>query len=388
MSKKGGKQTPSGKEKEKNRVTPSNELIPGIADAEWLVFQEIEARDVNVAAVLNDIIDESLNEIVNRHTSARAIDTAVNDVMGILSDAMRLHFITHDSTPLMLNDDPVPRPTQTDSWARGRIPVVHSTRVKESVSRVSTGVNVRFNSEQAPAAPMVSGGQHLPELGARGESCPEMSPRIRAGNVIPVANTRAETELGGQQKQKKQFKRYTGRVQSGALKNITTPLGHDEEQLLKSKLMTQPKESTTGAPASFNTIWKVMQNRPSNKDLVQFDAEGNVRSITKLSNRALPKLQKTRPDVKITDATTTTTQIVKGPTLMKDKNRQYRVASLRPVSGSTNLRQNPAFELAPGVSLQTEQTKPKMHRTTSDQSQLRPMKMMANVPLDHQAIVN
>lgn len=37
MSKKGGKQTPSGKEKEKNRVTPSNELIPGIADAEWLV---------------------------------------------------------------------------------------------------------------------------------------------------------------------------------------------------------------------------------------------------------------------------------------------------------------------------------------------------------------
>merc|ERR1711892_1071490 len=143
MSKKGGKSTPSGKEKEKSRITPSNEFIPGIADAEWLVFQETELRDVTVAAVLGEIIDESLNEIVDRHTSARAIDTAVNDVMGILSDAMRLHFITHDAEPLILNDDPAPKPTKTDSWARGRIPVVlnSTTRLKESVSRVSTGAN-------------------------------------------------------------------------------------------------------------------------------------------------------------------------------------------------------------------------------------------------------
>jgi len=393
MSKKGGKSTPSGKEKEKSRITPSNELIPGIADAEWLVFQETELRDVTVAAVLGEIIDESLNEIVDRHTSARAIDTAVNDVMGILSDAMRLHFITHDAEPLILNDDPAPKPTKTDSWARGRIPVVlnSTTRLKESVSRVSTGVNVRFNSskqaetqQQASAAPMVSSG--LTDI-TRGDSCPEMSPRIRAGNVIPVQNTRADTALtSGLVKHKKQSKRYTGRIQSGPLKNITTPLGHDEEQLLKSKLMTQPNDSMTGAPASFNTIWKVMQNRPSNKDLVQFDADGNVRSITKLSNRALPKLQKSRPDVKISD-----TQIIKAPTLMKDKNRHYRVASLRPVSGSTNiLRQNKPFELAPGVSLQeSKTTTTTVHRTQSDHAaHLRPMKPMANVPLDHQAIVN
>ena len=31
----------------------------------------------------------------------------------------------------------------------------------------------------------------------------------------------------------------------------------------------------------------------------QFDEDGNVRSITKLSSRALPKLQKSKPDVKI-----------------------------------------------------------------------------------------
>ena len=40
-------------------------------------------------SVVHEIIDESLNLIVERHTDRIAIDTAVHDVMTILSDAIR-----------------------------------------------------------------------------------------------------------------------------------------------------------------------------------------------------------------------------------------------------------------------------------------------------------
>lgn len=56
------------------------------------VFSEIEQRDVIVESVVYEIIDESLNLIVERHTDQIAIDTAVNDVMSILSDAIRRWF--------------------------------------------------------------------------------------------------------------------------------------------------------------------------------------------------------------------------------------------------------------------------------------------------------
>ena len=45
-----------------------------------------------VESVVYEIIDESLNLIVERHTDRIAIDTAVNDVMSILSDAIRWRF--------------------------------------------------------------------------------------------------------------------------------------------------------------------------------------------------------------------------------------------------------------------------------------------------------
>lgn len=85
---------------------------------------------------------------------------------------------------------------------------------------------------------------------------------------------------------------------------------------------------------------------------------------------------------------------------MKDKSRQYRVASLRPVSGTTNLRQNPTLgkatirflnynsvsELSHGVTMLQPGDKPRPSRSSSDK-QLRPMKLMQSAPLDHKAIV-
>merc|ERR1712227_57539 len=271
MSKKGGKSTPSGKNDKEKRTTPSNEIIPGIVDTEWNLFQEIEQRDVLISGVVGDIIDESLDQILERHTDRIAIDCAVRDVMGILSDAIRVNFITHDSENFNIDFDShdlAPPPTQTDSWARGRIPVVHKNTIKESQSRVSTSINVRFNSAKSTERSiMPSGMGNLPDISTNEAPVP---PAIRCGNVIPITNTSASTNIIDQ-KQRKNFKRYTGRVQSGALKSITTPLDQAEESLLKSRLQPKKKENATGAPASFNTIWKVMQNRPSNKDLVQFD---------------------------------------------------------------------------------------------------------------------
>ena len=86
----------------------------------------MEQRDDIISDLVGEIVEESLNCIVERHTSRVAVDTAVSDVLDILSAAVRLNFITHDRRPFNLTDDSAPPPTQTDSWARGRIPVVRN----------------------------------------------------------------------------------------------------------------------------------------------------------------------------------------------------------------------------------------------------------------------
>lgn len=129
-----------------------------------LKLLEIEQRDVLISGVVGDIISESLDQIVERHTDRIAIDCAVRDVMDILSDAIRVNFITHDSENFNIDFDShdlAPPPTQTDSWARGRIPGKVTTRLhfcnfdhfpqltKSSTQKYDKGVTIaRFNQHQ------------------------------------------------------------------------------------------------------------------------------------------------------------------------------------------------------------------------------------------------
>ena len=60
------------------------------------MFQEKEQRDDIVTDVLGEIIDESLNVILQRHIDRIAVHKAVKDVTQILSDSLKLYFISHD----------------------------------------------------------------------------------------------------------------------------------------------------------------------------------------------------------------------------------------------------------------------------------------------------
>ena len=62
----------------------------------WVLFQEKEQRDDIVTDVLGEIIDESLNVILQRHIDRIAVHKAVKDVTQILSDSLKLYFISHD----------------------------------------------------------------------------------------------------------------------------------------------------------------------------------------------------------------------------------------------------------------------------------------------------
>ena len=46
--------------------------------------------------MLGEIIDESLNVILQRHIDRIAVHKAVKDVTQILSDSLKLYFISHD----------------------------------------------------------------------------------------------------------------------------------------------------------------------------------------------------------------------------------------------------------------------------------------------------
>jgi len=394
MSKKGGKSTPSKGEKgDKTRTTPTNELVPGILDNEWVLFQEKEQRDDIVIDVLGEIIDESLNIILQRHIDRIAVHKAVKDVTQILSDSLKLYFISHDQEKLgsgnledIESHDLPPESATTDSWSRGRVQVVkrinHEIQSR-SQSRVSAGINVAF-------PPSTIG-----DAESNGMMAPSARPNIQNEHTeeqtehMSRANTeRTDETVKSMQKQTeetnitrtKNFKRYTGRVKSANLKNITTPLDKAEETMLKSKMVP---DKGTGVPSSFNAMWKVMHNRPSNRDLVQFDADGNVSSISKISSKALPKLQKTRPNIRIEDI-----KKIPKKNSKEKKHQNYKIASLRPISAS-QLSQPQTFELASGVKLiQGEYDASSVRSVTSTNQKLEPIRIIQNAPFDASHIVN
>jgi len=399
MSKKGGKSTPNKGEKgDKTRTTPTNELVPGILDNEWLVFQEKEQRDDIIADVLGDIIDESLNVILERHISRIAVHKAVKDVTQILSDSLKLYFISHDQEKLgsgnledIESHDMPPVSSQTDSWSRGRVQVVKRVNTElqsRSQSRVSAGVNVAFppstigeaesNGLVPSARPNVSGEEQ--DLMSR------LNTERTDETLTNVKSMQKQTEQANITRTKN-FKRYTGRVKSANLKNITTPLDKAEETMLKSKMV--PDHRGTGVPSSFNAMWKVMHNRPSNRDLVQFDADGNVSSISKIPSKALPKLQKTRPNIRIEDIK----KIPKKEKSGKSQHQNYKIASLRPISAS-QLSQPQTFELASGVKLihgEYDASSVRSVTSSSDghlKQKLEPIRIIQNAPFDASHIVN
>merc|ERR1719476_1199710 len=185
-------------------------------------------------------------------------------VTQILSDSLKLYFISHDQEKLgsgnladIESHDLPPASATTDSWSRGRVNVVK--RINDEVqsrsqSRVSAGINVAF-------PPSTIG-----DVESNGIMAPSARPNINQELMIRAITERTDETLPTVKSMQKQteetnitrtknFKRYTGRVKSANLKNITTPLDKAEETMLKSK-MTPEKGS--GVPSSFNAMWKVM----------------------------------------------------------------------------------------------------------------------------------
>ena len=127
-------------------------------------YKEIEQRDVIIADTVAEIIDDALNKIIQIHTDRLAVKKAVQDATGILSDALRLYFVSCDQGYKLTcnyffksysetlgfeaeleNHDLPPKSSKTDSWARGRVEVVKAARKEvRSQSRVSAGINVAF----------------------------------------------------------------------------------------------------------------------------------------------------------------------------------------------------------------------------------------------------
>ena len=58
--------------------------------------KEIEQRDVIIADTVADIVEESLNKIIEIHTDRLSVKKSVRDATGILSDALRLYFVSSD----------------------------------------------------------------------------------------------------------------------------------------------------------------------------------------------------------------------------------------------------------------------------------------------------
>jgi hypothetical protein len=338
MSKKGGKSTLNKSDKSDKRTTPTNELIHGILDNDWTIFQEIEQRDVIIADVVCEIVEESLNKIIELHTDRLSVKKAVQDATGILSDALRLYFVSSDKETLGFEEeaDSPPKSSKTDSWSRGRVKVVKNTRKEiRSQSRVSAGINVAFPPSTTTAESVHSITENKEKI--KTEASDILKPSGVAGQ-INKERIKQNTKI------RQNFKRYSGRVKSANVKNMTKALDQAEEMKLKSKVKNG--DGGNGIPSTFKSMWKVMNNRPSNRDLLQFDGSGNVENVFRLPAKALPQIHKTRPKINIEES-----MVIPSKSDQKEKKtKKYKIATLRPL-GTSDLANPHTFELAHGVQL-------------------------------------
>merc|ERR1712154_179752 len=96
MSKKGGKSTPKALDKAENRVTPTNEFIPGIPDTEWDFLNEIDQRDCFISDLVGNLVNSSLDLVTEKWVEKSASTFAVDQVCQILNSTFDVFFISHD----------------------------------------------------------------------------------------------------------------------------------------------------------------------------------------------------------------------------------------------------------------------------------------------------
>lgn len=297
MSKKGGKATPRGQlDKAENRTTPTNEFIPGIPDQEWEILQEIEERDSFLCEIVDDLVSNSLDLISKKWVENLAVSEAVDQVCAVLQDAVDVYFISHDQgipnfEKAWAEDEP-PTASIIDSWTNWKVPVVTSSQ-ERSDSRMTASTS---SSIIAVEAEKCRENENVKKNYFLGPSA--------GSNLLEKTITQSESKAKSSQKavnKPKQFKRYTGSLNSAKLKNIGTSLQESEEKLLKSQIKQhtankQILSQLKGVPKNFSTTLKLGQKA---KSLVEFDALGNVTHVEKISPEDLPPLQRAKPKVKI-----------------------------------------------------------------------------------------
>jgi len=297
MSKKGGKATPRGQlDKAENRTTPTNEFIPGIPDPEWELLQEIEERDSLLCDIVEDLVGNALDQISTKWVDKWAVSEAVDQVCAVLQDSIDVYFLSHDQgTPnfdqAWAEDEP-PTASIIDSWTNWKVPVVRTPQ-ERSDSRMTASTTSSIVTVEAPKS---SESENVKKNYFLGPSA--------GTNLLEKNKTQIESITKSPQKalnKPKQFKRYTGRLNSAKLKNIGTSLQESEQKLLKSQIKEHAAHKQTlnqlkGVPKNFAASLKLGQKT---KSLVEFDAMGNVTHVEKLDPEELPPLHRPRPQVKV-----------------------------------------------------------------------------------------
>lgn len=290
MSKKGGKSTPKQLDKTENRVTPTNEFIPGIPDTEWDFLNEVDQRDCFISDLVDEVVSSSLDLITEKWVEKDAVVCAVDQVCTILNSTFDLYFISHDKGNPNLGkeweEDKPPNPSIIDSWTNGKVPVVR-TPPERPDSRMTASTSSTMMTLES------SQNSNLKDKYFVG-------PDPSAG---PIKEIIQETQKNPNKL--KPFKRYTGRLKSAKLKNLTTPLDKSEEQLLKSQLKEHVTDKGSlgpirGLPKNFSTSIKATQK---SKSFVEYDEVGNILSVIPISPKDLPKFHRSKPEIKVVDQT-------------------------------------------------------------------------------------
>lgn len=359
MSKKGGKSTPKQLDKSENRVTPTNEFIPGIPDTEWDFLNEIEQRDSFLGDLVDEIVSSSLDGVTEKWVNSYAAVEAVDKVCTILQNTIDVYFLSYDKGndkfDLDWAEDNPPKPSIIDSWANGKVPVVQTPadRPESRMTASTSSTMITIDASTQRPSSQKSSNESIKEKYFLGPSAgPQLTNKLDelAMQSSPLSPSKEKTKL-------KPFKRYTGRLKSAKLKNLTTPLAKSEEQLLKSQLKDHLLEKTgssllRGVPKNFSSSLKTMQKSNS---LVEYDEQGNVRNVVTIPPGELPKLHRTKPDFKVEDDETMTTSTQSSR--KRDQTRPKKIVQPTnqniPINKRLSGRIIDNIDLQSGVTLQT-----------------------------------
>lgn len=287
----------AGGKGDKTKPPPStpvvaHEIVPGkFNEHDWNLMLERDAAEDFALDYVDEIMFATMDTIYKRYIERQLLPFTITQAKDAILQIIEWRFLSRDEGERNMADsswiqDEEPEAGVTDCWAQGSVP------------RTEVPVPSPIPEEAEEEVPLVEELAKEEEQQVEAEE-PELEDNV---SEAEVEETTAEPEAAAaaaeatpqiEEKKKKKFKPYRGKLKSPGLAKMTESLDETEMKIIASEIAASlSAQEITGnlmtMPASCSSILKVQNGRPPGNKDVEYDEMGNVVAVMKLDAERLP----------------------------------------------------------------------------------------------------